>query len=176
MRVEPTELPGVALVTQERHADERGWFARTWCAEEMAAAGLPDRVAQLNFSHNATRGTLRGLHWQADPHAEDKLVWVARGAVWDVAADVRAGSPTFGRWVARELSAANGCGLAIPKGFAHGFLTLTDDALVVYVMSTPYHPDAARGARYDDAALAIDWPAPPFLLSDRDRSWPALQE
>lgn len=171
MRFTPTELPGVAVVELEPHTDERGWFARVWCAEEFAAAGLDPRAAQLNLSATTRRGTVRGLHWQSPPHGEAKLVRCVRGAIYDVAADVGAR-----RCVGVELTQDNGRALFIPAGLAHGHQALTDDALVLYVMSTPYVPGASRGARPDDPALAIPWPLPPTNLSAADRTWPLLRE
>lgn len=169
MKISPTEVPGVALVELEPHADERGWFARAWCAEEFAAAGLDPRAAQLNLSFTARQGTVRGLHWQAPPHGEAKLVRCVRGAIFDVAAEVETR-----RWVGVELTQDNGRALFIPAGHAHGHQALTDDALVLYVMSTPYVPGAGRGARPDDPALAIPWPLPPTNFCEADRTWPLL--
>jgi dTDP-4-dehydrorhamnose 3,5-epimerase len=170
-----TPLEGALVVEQERHADERGYFARTWAEEELAARGADVRVAHMNTSYNARAGTLRGLHYQAPPHEEAKLVRATRGAVWDVAVDLRRESPTYLRWHAVRLDEDNGLAFYIPAGCAHGFTTLTDAAEVLYVMSAPYAPEAARGVRWDDPAFGIRWPEPPpagRTMSERDRTWP----
>lgn len=172
MKLIPTHLPDVFLLEPERHADERGFFARTFCAETFRAHGLDPRVAQCNVSFNARRGTLRGMHWQAAPHGETKLVRCTAGAIYDVAVDLRSDSPTYLRWTAAELTAENRRALVLPEGFAHGFLTLADDTEVFYQMSVPFAPEAARGARYDDPAFGIDWPEPVRLIKDRDAAYP----
>jgi dTDP-4-dehydrorhamnose 3,5-epimerase len=164
----PTALDGVWQIDLERHADPRGHLARSFCVDEFAAHGLPAAFVQCNVSYNAHRGTLRGLHWQADPYPEGKLVRCTRGAIFDVAVDLRPGSPTLHRWVATELTAENSRSLYIPPGFAHGFQTLTDATDVFYQMTEAYHPDLARGARWDDPAFAINWPLADPLLSERD--------
>ena len=163
-----TALEGLWQVDLERRADERGFFARSYCGAEFAAHGLPAGFLQCNVSFNARRGTLRGMHWQAEPHPEGKLVRCTRGAVFDVAVDVRAESATLHRWVGVELTAENGRALYIPGGFAHGFLTLEDATEVFYQMSETYHPECARGARWDDPAFGISWPGPPLVISGRD--------
>ena len=167
-----TSLAGVVEVLAEPAADPRGQFLRTWCAEEFAAAGLYFRPHQVSISENAARHTLRGLHWQAAPAAERKLVRCLRGAVFDVAVDLRPDSPAYCRWVAVELRAAAHNALLIPAGFAHGFLTLTADAWLEYMIDAPYQPGAGRGARWNDPAFGIDWPAAPAVISDRDAQWP----
>ena len=170
-----TPLHGAFVVEQERRRDERGFFARTWAVEELAARGLDTRVAHMNTSFNTRAGTLRGLHLQAPPHAEAKLVRATRGAIWDVAVDLRRDSESYLRWHAVALDAENGIGYFIPAGCAHGFVTLADDSEVLYVMSTGYAPDAAGGVRWDDPAFGIEWPdAPPggWLMAERDRTWP----
>lgn len=172
MVFEPTTLPGAVLVTQQPHADERGQFARVYCEREFARQGLPARMVQANVSQTARAGTLRGMHYQAAPHEEDKLVQCMRGAIWDAIVDVRPGSPTRGRWYGVELTASNGRMLLVPKGFAHGFVTLSDDVLVSYLMSEVHVPSAARGARHDDPAFGIAWPVPVRLVSEADRAWP----
>ena len=172
-----TELPlkGAFLVDLERHEDERGFFARSWCAQEFAALGLDARLAQCNLSHNPKRKTLRGLHYQVAPHPEAKLVTCVRGRIWDVVVDLRPGSPTFRAWHAVELDGVGLRALFIPKEFAHGFQTLADDSLVLYQISEFYHPESARGLRWDDPALAIAWPeAEGRVISERDRSYPLL--
>ena len=177
MRFTATRLAGAFVVDLERHSDERGFFARTWCARELAEVGLRGEFVQGNVSFNRRAGTMRGMHWQADPHAEDKLVRVTAGAVWDVMVDLRPGSPTRGEHVGLRLDAGNRTALYIPKGFAHGFLTLADDTEVAYEMSAFYVPEAARGARWDDPAFGIDWPDPPgvTVISERDAGYPDHQ-
>lgn len=172
MILETTPLAGLTLLRQERHADERGYFARTFCVAELAAAGFAFSPVQMSASFSARALTLRGLHWQASPHAETKLVRVTRGEAFDVAVDLRPGSITRGQWHGRRLSAANGEALLIPPGFAHGLLTLADETEVLYAMDTPFAPEAARGARFDDPAFAIAWPAPPEVVSAKDLAWP----
>lgn len=171
MRFSPTPLNGVWLIELERLEDERGFFARSFCENEMAAHGLNPRVAQSNVSFNRRRGTLRGMHYQAPPHAECKVVRCTQGMIWDVAVDLRPESPTFRRWHGVELSAANRCSLYISEGVAHGFQTLTDDSEVLYLMSEFYRPEAARGVRWDDPAFAIQWPIADPHVSARDRGF-----
>jgi dTDP-4-dehydrorhamnose 3,5-epimerase len=172
-----TKLAGVFVIDAEPIADERGAFARTFCAREFAAHGLDATIAQCSASFNAKTGTLRGLHYQAAPHAEAKLVRVTTGAIYDVAVDLRAGSKTYGQWIAEELSADNRRMLYIPKGCAHGFQTLRDASEVLYQISEYYEPASVRGLRWDDADLAIAWPnkAKP-ILSDRDKTFPSLRD
>ncbi len=175
MRFLETSLPGVIVIEPERLSDERGWFARTFDREEFRARGMNPEVIQTNASFNARAGTLRGMHYQADPHGETKVVRCVRGAIFDVAVDVRDGSPTRGRWHGVELSEGNGLGLYVPAGFAHGFQTLGEDSEVHYLMGTGYVPHAARGVRWDDPAFGIEWPpAPPGgrVISDRDGAYP----
>ena len=172
MRFRPYRLYGLWLVEPERRADERGYFARTFCDEEFAAHGLPTRFPQCNASFNAGRGTLRGLHWQDEPYPEGKLVRCVRGAAFDVAADLRPGSPTRGQWASAELSADNGHALYIPPGFAHGFQALEDGTELFYQMTERYRDGLARGVRWDDPDLAIEWPLPDPVLSARDAALP----
>jgi dTDP-4-dehydrorhamnose 3,5-epimerase len=167
-----TALPGATLVDVERREDARGYFGRTYCEHEFEANGLPTRMVQTNMSLTRRAGTLRGMHFQAAPHAEDKLVRCVRGAIWDAIVDIRPDSPTYCQWIGVELSEANGRMLLVPEGFAHGFVTLTDDAAVTYQVSAFYTPSAERGARHDDPAFAIAWPVPVLDMSDKDRSWP----
>lgn len=167
-----TALPGVFVIEPEPWEDQRGFFARTWCQREFAEHGLDPRLVQCSVSFNRRRGTLRGMHYQAPPHAEAKLIRCTRGAIWDVALDLRSGSPTFGQHVGEELSAANRAALYIPEGFAHGFQTLEDDTEVLYQMSEFYAPDAARGIRFDDPAFGIRWPLPEPIMLNRDRTYP----
>jgi dTDP-4-dehydrorhamnose 3,5-epimerase len=174
MRFIQTPLAGVWVIEPERLGDERGWFARTYDAEEFRAHGLDPAVAQCNASYNARAGTLRGMHYQAPPHGESKLVRCVRGAIFDVAVDLRRDSPTFCSWHGLALSADNARALYIPAGLAHGFQTLADHSDVIYQMGHRYVPDAARGVRFDDPAFAIQWPAVDRqpIVSQRDRSYP----
>jgi dTDP-4-dehydrorhamnose 3,5-epimerase len=175
VRLRETPVAGVYFAEPERIEDERGFFARTFSAAEFAARGLDTRVEQCSTSFNARRGTLRGLHFQAAPHGEAKLVRCTRGAIFDVAVDLRPDSPSYLRWVGAELSAGNGRALYIPEGCGHGFQTLVDDSEVHYQISTAYVPEAARGVRWDDPAFGIDWPpAPPGgrTMSARDAGYP----
>jgi dTDP-4-dehydrorhamnose 3,5-epimerase len=170
----PTPLAGLMVARTTPAGDARGDFARLWCGDEFRAAGLAFTPLQLSLSRNPARHTLRGLHWQEAPHGETKLVRAVRGAVFDVAVDLRAGSTTCRHWYGQELDAAGMAALLIPPGFAHGFLTLTDDAEVLYLIDTAHAPAAARGCRYDDPALGIAWPAAPAVIGARDLAWPAL--
>jgi dTDP-4-dehydrorhamnose 3,5-epimerase len=174
VRFVPTTVTGAYLIEQERHADERGFFARTWCAQEFAEHGLESAFAQCSVSYNHRRGTLRGLHYQAPPFAETKLVRCTRGAVYDVALDLRPASPTFRRWFGVELGADDGRALYVPRGCAHGFYTLADQTEVAYEISTPYTPEAARGVRWNDPFHGIAWPGPVAVIAPRDRDYPDL--
>ena len=172
-----TSIAGAYVIEPEPAGDERGLFARTFDAEEFASRGLDGRVSQCNTSFNPRAGTLRGLHYQAAPHGEAKLVRCTRGAIYDVAVDLRAGSPSYMRWFAAELSAENRRAFFIPDGCAHGFQTLAPDSEVLYQMSTPYVPGSGRGVRWDDPAFAVQWPDPPpggRTMSERDASYPDL--
>ncbi|HUF94284.1 MAG TPA: dTDP-4-dehydrorhamnose 3,5-epimerase [Candidatus Limnocylindria bacterium] len=169
-----TRLPGVLIVEPERHEDERGFFARAWCAQEFEARGLNARLAQCSISYNRARGTVRGMHYQAAPWHEAKLVRCTRGAIHDVALDVRPGAPTYGQWVAVRLTADDRRMLYVPEGMAHGFQTLADDTEVFYQISEVHHPDAARGVRWNDPACGIDWPLAPVIVSERDAGLPLL--
>jgi len=170
-----TSVEGALLVRPERLEDERGFFARTYCVQELSDAGIDPRVVQRSISYNRRRGTLRGMHYQVAPHEESKIVWCIRGTILDVVLDLRPQSPTFHRWHAATLSDETFEGLFIPKGCAHGFLTLTDDVVVQYEISEYYHPESARGVRYDDPAFRIAWPFAPTVLSPRDQSYPSYQ-
>ncbi len=175
MRFVPTKLAGAFVIEPEPRADERGLFARTWCRDEFAAHGLTTSWVQCNVSFNHRTGTLRGMHYQADPHPEVKLVRCTRGAAYDVIADLRPGSPTYRQWVAVELTADNRRAVYVPGGFAHGFQTLADETELFYQMSEFYHPESARGVRWDDPALGIEWPpCAGRVISERDRSFPDL--
>lgn len=170
------EIADVVLVEPRRFADERGWFAETFKASQFAAEGIPTVFAQHNASSSRHAGTVRGLHYQLPPHAQGKLVTCTRGAVLDVAVDLRPGSPTFCRHAAAELSAANGRSLWVPVGFAHGFMTLVDDTDVTYAVTAEYAPAHERALRWDDPALAIRWPALPARLSPKDAVAPTLDK
>jgi dTDP-4-dehydrorhamnose 3,5-epimerase len=177
MRFTQTPLPGVWVVELDLLGDERGWFARTFDSEEFEAHGLNPAVVQCNASFNSRRDTLRGMHYQAEPHGESKLVRCVRGAIFDVAVDLRADSTTLCAWHGVELTAENRRALYIPAGLAHGFQTLSDDCEVLYQMGYRYVPEAARGVRWDDPAFAITWPEPPGerTISDKDRSYPDFE-
>src|SRR5579864_6361664 len=172
MIFQPTPLSGVFVIEPERHTDERGFFARTWCKKEFAAKGLCAEFVQCSSSFNYKRGTLRGMHFQAAPHAETKLVRCTRGAIYDVALDLRAGSSTYCRWFAIELTDERLRALYIPEGVAHGFQTLTDDSEVHYQIAPGFVPAAARGVRWNDPAFAVDWPIREGItLSQRDANY-----
>jgi dTDP-4-dehydrorhamnose 3,5-epimerase len=173
MIFKPTELEGAWLVDLEPREDERGFFARAWAREEFAAHGLSTEVVQANIAFNRHTGTLRGMHFQREPHAEVKLVRCTRGALYDVIVDLRASSPTHARWIGVELTADNRRMLYVPEGFAHGYQTLLDDTEAYYQVSAAYAPEAEGGVRWDDPAFGIEWPDPsPPVLSDKDRTWP----
>jgi dTDP-4-dehydrorhamnose 3,5-epimerase len=168
----PTRLEDAYLIDVERHADERGFLARTFCEREFADHGLPMRIVQSSTIHSPRRNTLRGLHYQEAPHREIKLVRCTRGSIFLVMVDLRPGSPTRNDWLGVELSASNQRLAYVPEGFAQGYQTLEDDTDVLYQMSHHYVPDAARGVRWDDPAFGIDWPADERIISERDRAWP----
>ena len=174
MRIEPTSIDGVFTVELERRGDDRGFFARTFCAEEFRAAGLDLAVFQGNLSVSREKGTMRGLHYQTDPAAESKLVRCTRGAIFDVVVDFREGSPTYLEHLAVRLDSENRTALYVPRHVAHGFLTLEPDTEVNYLVSAPYTPEAERGVRYDDPRLAIDWPIPVTVITPKDTAWPLL--
>lgn len=178
MRYEPTDVEGAFLVSLEPRGDERGFFARVFCADEFSGRGLDGVVSQVNTSASAKAGTLRGLHYQTAPHGETKLVKCIRGAAFDVVLDLREGSPTFGRWAGAVLTPENRLMMYAPKGCAHGFLTLEDETEMLYTASAPYHGAAERILRWNDPAFAIAWPREPAVLSpkdqdaaDYDRAW-----
>lgn len=171
MRIEPTAVDGVFVMELEPHHDDRGFFARAWCEQEAAAAGIAERFVQTNLSYTRSRGTVRGLHFQRQPHGEGKLVRCIRGAVFDVAADVSPDSATYGRWIGVELSADSRRALYLPPGCAHGYQTLTDDAELLYSVTSPYAPHAEAGVRYDDPFFGIEWPVPILAVSDKDAGW-----
>lgn len=174
MRTRETALPGVVTIAFPSHADGRGAFARLWCADSFGAAGIEFSPTQCSLSSNTAALTLRGLHWQAPPHGEAKLVRCLRGRMFDVAVDLRAGSPTFGRWTGAELSPGGAEALFIPAGCAHGFLTLEPHTDVLYLIDTPYVPDASRGMMWNDPDIGVDWPAAPAVVGERDAALPAF--
>jgi dTDP-4-dehydrorhamnose 3,5-epimerase len=172
MKFDETRLAGVFVIDLDRHDDERGFFARSFCANEFAEHGLPGSFVQCNISYNSRRGTLRGMHFQAAPCEEGKLVRAIHGAIHDVVIDLRPSSSTYHEWAAFELSAENRSSLYIPPGLAHGFQTLTDDAELFYQMTELYEPALSRGVRWNDPAFEIVWPIAMPVLSERDASFP----
>lgn len=176
MRFIETAIEGVTIVEGTPAQDARGGFERSYCAAAFADAGLPALGVQCNLSDNARRGTLRGLHYQASPAPDPKLVRCLRGRLFDVAVDLRPGSTTRGRWVGLTLDAGDSRALFVPAGCAHGFLTLADDTAVFYMMGAPYDPALARGVRWDDPEIGVDWPFPPVALSARDAALPLLRD
>ncbi|MDP3227029.1 MAG: dTDP-4-dehydrorhamnose 3,5-epimerase family protein [Acidovorax sp.] len=172
----PLPLEGLFRVQRQPLVDERGFFSRMFCAQELAGAGWTEPIAQINHSYTALKGTVRGMHYQKPPHAEMKLVSCLRGEVWDVAVDLRQGSPTFLQWHAERLSADNGCALLIPPGFAHGFQALTDNAELLYCHSAAYTPAAEAGLHPLDPRLAIGWPLSAGAMSPRDAGQPWMTE
>lgn len=165
-------LPDVYEIQIEPHLDERGFFARTWCKKEFEANGLNSALVQCSISFNKKKGTLRGIHYQAEPYAEAKLVQCTRGAIYDVVVDLRRSSPAFKNWVAVVLTDENRKALYIPEGCAHGFLTLEHDTEVLYQMSEFYHAESARGVRWNDPAFGVTWPGNVEVISERDRNYP----
>jgi dTDP-4-dehydrorhamnose 3,5-epimerase len=172
---EPAEIDGAFLVSMEPRGDERGWFARAWCEDEFRAVGVDVRAVQTNVSFNVHRGTIRGLHWQVEPYGETKLIRCTAGEVFDVAADVRPGSPTYGRWQGVHLRAGDRKLVFVPAGCAHGYQSLSDGAEVSYQVSHPYVPGAEQGIRWDDPAFGIEWPLPEPIVSEKDSSWPDFE-
>jgi dTDP-4-dehydrorhamnose 3,5-epimerase len=176
MRFEPTPLAGATLIHPDPRTDERGSFARAFCAREFAAAGLETTYVQTSIGDNARAGTVRGMHFQRAPHAEVKLVRCIKGAIYDVIVDMRETSPTYLRWFGTDLTEDNGLTLYVPQGFAHGYQALSDGATVLYMASAFYAPEAEGGLRHDDPRLAIAWPLPVAALSPRDAQHPLLAE
>lgn len=175
MKVEETSLPGVKILAPRRFDDHRGFFSETWSRQTLRSVGIDVDFVQDNHSVSRAAGTVRGLHFQRPPRAQDKLIRVARGAVLDVAVDLRVGSPTYGRWTSTEISVQRWNQLFLPAGFAHGFCTLESDTHVLYKVSERYAPELAGGLAWDDPDLAIAWPPMErYVLSDRDRAWPRL--
>ena len=172
MRFDPLPLRGAYVVTREPHDDERGSFARIWSSAEFAEHGLAATILECSLSVTPRRRTLRGLHYQLPPHEEAKYVTCVQGSLWDVIVDLRNDSPTYRRWHGMKLSADGRAALYVPEGFAHGFLTLSDDVVVLYQMSAPNEADAATGIRWDDPAFAIDWPERPVMVGGRDQGFP----
>jgi dTDP-4-dehydrorhamnose 3,5-epimerase len=168
-----TKLNDVYVIEPERFEDERGFFARIWSTAELAALGVAGQFVEANFSYNHQRGTLRGLHWQATPHGQAKLVGCTRGSIFDVAVDLRPDSATYKQWIGIELSSANRLMLYLPDGFAHGYLTLEDASEVLYLVTSGYVPDSGRGARWNDPAFGIRWPdVGQLIVNERDRNYP----
>lgn len=174
--VTDTPIDGLKLVGRERFEDDRGFLSRIFCAEDLAAAGWTSTIAQINHTRTRGKGAVRGMHYQMPPHAEMKLVTCFRGKIWDVAVDIRSGSPTFLRWHAEILSEDNYRSLLIPEGFAHGFQVLTEDVEMLYLHSSSYHRESEGGLNPLDERLGIDWPLPVSLLSERDKSHAAISE
>ncbi len=172
MKFVETDISGVVVIELEKHEDERGWFARAWCREEFNVHDLPIDLVECNISYNEKRGTLRGMHFQATPHAEAKLVRCVMGAVHDVALDLRPESPSYRKSIGVELSADSGRAVFLPEGIAHGFQTLTDHSTLFYQMSSVYSTEAAAGVRWDDSAFGIEWPLADPVVSTRDQSFP----
>lgn len=168
MKVRPTALPEVMELVLDRKSDERGYFARCWSKEIAQKFGLVEQLDSWSFSFNKSKATLRGLHWQSNPFGETKLVRCLQGKIWDVAVDMRPNSATYRKWVGTTLSANELNALYIPSGFAHGFITLSDNALVHYGINGDYSPEHAMGARWNDPAFAIAWPVEPTIMNDRD--------
>src|SRR5262245_23620466 len=172
MQFQSTNLKDARLILLEPARDNRGFFARTFCADEFAERGLETEFPQHSVSFSSRRGTLRGMHYQREPHGEVKLVRCVKGTIWDVIIDIRKDSPTYRHWQAFELSESNNRQLYIPKGFAHGFQALTDDAEVGYLISARYAPEFASGIRHDDTRFDIGWPLPVSVISEKDLQWP----
>jgi dTDP-4-dehydrorhamnose 3,5-epimerase len=170
-----TKLSGVVEIRLDPLTDERGFFARSWCQREFDEHGLNSRLVQCNVSFNARKGTLRGMHYQAAPHPEAKLVRCISGSIYDVVIDLRPDSPTFKDWIEVELTSTVRNMLYVPEGCGHGFLTLQDEVEVLYQMSEFYHPDLARGVRWNDPAFQIAWPADVQMISERDRDYPNFE-
>jgi dTDP-4-dehydrorhamnose 3,5-epimerase len=178
MQVERQAIPEVLLLTPRRFGDERGWLSEVYSRRAMAEAGVTAEFVQENHAYSSRRGTLRGLHLQLPPKSIAKLVRAVRGAIFDVAVDVRAGSPTFGRWAAAELTADNGRMLLVPRGFAHAYCSLTDDCEVIYKIDGYYAPECESGLAWNDPAIGIDWPIPTkdLIINARDQAWAPLSE
>jgi dTDP-4-dehydrorhamnose 3,5-epimerase len=172
MQFTETEIGGAFILDAEQIADERGFFARSWARDEFEAHELNPHLAQCNLSYNHRKGTVRGMHWQAAPHAETKLVRCTQGGIYDVVVDLRADSPTYLRWIGAELTAENRRALYIPEGCGHGFQTLADATEVLYMITEYYTPAAARGMRWNDPAITVTWPLAVTVISERDAQYP----
>lgn len=172
MEFTETKLKGVWLIRLRKIEDERGHFARVWCQDELLKHGLNPQIAQMNLGYSHRCGTIRGLHYQAAPHAEAKLIRCTRGAIFEAIVDLRKDSPTAGQWCSAEITADNGLMVYVPEGCAHGYQTLQDGTEAYYTTSAAYAPAAVRGARYDDAAFGIQWPLPVSVISKADLNWP----
>jgi dTDP-4-dehydrorhamnose 3,5-epimerase len=175
MRFRETELAGVFEIHLEPRGDERGFFARSWCQREFEQHNLNPAIVQCNVSFNEKKGTLRGMHYQAEPHPEAKLVRCTQGSIYDVVVDLRRQSPTFKKSIGVVLSAANRHMIYVPEGFGHGFLTLEDRTEIFYQMSEFYYPELSRGVRWNDPTLQIAWPAAPGIISERDQNYPDFE-
>jgi dTDP-4-dehydrorhamnose 3,5-epimerase len=176
MKFIPTDVDGCFVVELEALTDERGYFARAWCADEMADAGVATEIAQINMSSSSRAATIRGLHWRPLSHPEAKFVRCIAGRVFDVCVDIRHGSPTFLHWVGVELTPDNRKALAVPAGCAHGYQTLEPDSEVIYAVSAPFEPGVETGARWDEPSFGIDWPIREAVtLSEKDRAWPDFE-
>jgi dTDP-4-dehydrorhamnose 3,5-epimerase len=175
MHFHESPLPGAYLIELDKKGDDRGFFARVYCQHEFAERGLVTEFVQVNNSLSADRGTLRGMHYQIEPHSECKVVRCIRGALWDCIIDLRSDSPTFGHWYGEQLSAENRRMMYVPKGFAHGFITLTDDVEAFYFVDAFYAPRAERGIRWNDPCFGIKWPMDPIVMSDKDQAWPDFE-
>jgi dTDP-4-dehydrorhamnose 3,5-epimerase len=167
-----TKLKGAYLIDLDKHEDERGFFARSWCKDEFEKHGLNPHLVQCNISFNKKRGTLRGMHYQVAPYEEAKTVRCTMGALYDVIVDLRSASPTYKRWLSVKLTAQNRRAIYVPEGFAHGFQTLVDETEVFYQMSEFYHPECARSVRWDDPAFGIVWPVVEKIISKKDQEIP----
>lgn len=174
MKFEPTEVAGAFLIRLEKREDDRGFFARLFCEDEFSAQGLETSFVQINTSLSKIKGTLRGLHYQLPPAAEVKLIRCLAGALYDVVLDLRPDSKTFGKWFGAELTAENRTMMYVPRGCAHGFLTLRPDTEAFYLVSDRYAPSAERGVGYSDKKFAVEWPAAPVEISEKDKAWPAF--
>lgn len=176
MIITQTELYDAYIIELNKREDERGFFARSFCEKKLLEHGITFQVVQANISYNHHKHTLRGMHYQANPHEEAKLIRCPKGAIFDVIIDLRVDSPTYMEWTGIELTEQNLRMLYVPKGFAHGFITLVDETEVVYLMSEFYKPEAGKGIRWNDPAFDIDWPATPKVISEKDKSWPDLEK
>ncbi|HVZ10667.1 dTDP-4-dehydrorhamnose 3,5-epimerase [Rhodopila sp.] len=176
MKFHKTSLDGAYLIELERRGDDRGFFARFFCEQEFGAQGLETHFVQVNNSLSGKAGTLRGIHYQLPPSSEVKVVRAIRGSLWDCIVDLRAGSPTFGKWFGAELNDDNRLMMYVPRGFGHALLTLTSNVEALYLVSAFYAPESERGVRWNDPAIGIEWPIQPVEISEKDRNWPDLND